>query len=77
MASQPRKLHKSPVPGSVAAAVERQEIYILVMGLTGAGKSTFISIATEDPSVPIGDDDDMDGGAFTLLAARGRSTDPE
>ncbi|KAI4085991.1 MAG: hypothetical protein LQ344_007940 [Seirophora lacunosa] len=44
-----------------AAQTEVREIYILVMGLTGAGKSTFISVVTENPEIPIGEPDDMDG----------------
>jgi hypothetical protein len=30
------------------------------MGLTGAGKSTFISVATDREDIPIGDDGDLD-----------------
>ncbi|MCJ1246881.1 hypothetical protein MMC30_004090 [Trapelia coarctata] len=33
---------------------ETRVLYILVMGLTGAGKSTFISIVTEDDTIPVG-----------------------
>ena len=40
----------------------KQTIYILVMGLTGAGKSTFISVITENSDIPIGSVSDMDGG---------------
>jgi predicted GTPase len=47
-----------------SGAHSKREIYILVMGLTGAGKSTFISVATEDDTIPIGEQDDMDGGTF-------------
>lgn len=39
---------------------EVRDIYILVMGLTGAGKSTFISIATGIDSIPIGEPGDLD-----------------
>ncbi len=46
------------------AMKEVREVYILVMGLTGAGKSTFISIVTEDDTIPVGKVDDMDGGKF-------------
>ena len=41
---------------------EPKLVYILVMGLTGAGKSTFISIVTGDYTIPIGDAGTMDGG---------------
>ncbi|KAL8720541.1 MAG: hypothetical protein Q9225_002611 [Loekoesia sp. 1 TL-2023] len=37
-----------------------REIYILVMGLTGAGKSTFISVVTEDDTIPIGEPGNLD-----------------
>jgi predicted GTPase len=47
-----------------SGAYSKLEIYILVMGLTGSGKSTFISIATEDDTIPIGEQDDMDGGTL-------------
>ena len=43
-----------------SAQVQVREIYILVMGLTGAGKSTFISVVTGDDKIPIGKSDDMD-----------------
>lgn len=43
-----------------------KEVYILVMGLTGAGKSTFVSIMTGDDSIPIGKDDELDCGGSTL-----------
>ena len=36
-------------------ASEPQKLSILVMGLTGAGKSTFISVLTENDDIPIGD----------------------
>ncbi|KAL8727621.1 MAG: hypothetical protein Q9166_005929 [cf. Caloplaca sp. 2 TL-2023] len=39
---------------------EVRDIYILVMGLTGAGKSTFISIVTENDTIPIGEPGDLD-----------------
>ena len=42
---------------------KKQTIYILVMGLVGAGKSTFISILTENKDIPVGSASDMDGGA--------------
>lgn len=41
--------------------VEAQVVYILVMGLTGAGKSTFISVATGIDDIPNGEDGEMDG----------------
>ncbi|KAI4258488.1 MAG: hypothetical protein L6R42_005069 [Xanthoria sp. 1 TBL-2021] len=41
---------------------EVRDIYILVMGLTGAGKSTFISVVTGDDTIPIGAEGDMDSG---------------
>ncbi|KAL8727074.1 MAG: hypothetical protein Q9181_005833 [Wetmoreana brouardii] len=37
-----------------------QQIYILVMGLTGAGKSTFISVVTGDDTIPIGEPGELD-----------------
>ncbi len=40
----------------------RKKLYILVMGLAGVGKSTFISIATENEDIPIGSASDLDGG---------------
>ena len=45
-----------------AAQTEVRGIYILVMGLTGAGKSTFISVVTGNTKIPIGEPEDMDGG---------------
>jgi predicted kinase len=42
-------------------------VYTLVMGLTGAGKSTFISIATENDTIEVGKDDDMDVGKSSVL----------
>lgn len=48
-----------------------QVLYILVMGLTGAGKSTFISIVTENADIPIGEASQMDGGmkfSFVLVS---------
>lgn len=43
-------------------APEPRKLYILVMGLTGAGKSTFISVLTENSNIPIGDAAQMHGG---------------
>ena len=54
-----KKTMRSAVP---AATVEIRIVYILVMGLTGAGKSTFISVVTGDDTIPIGKDGEMDGG---------------
>lgn len=65
----PSKLRKSVRLGSNVGPTERHEIYILVMGLTGAGKSTFISTVTEDDSIPVGEDDDMDGGLLKLSSS--------
>jgi ABC-type proline/glycine betaine transport system ATPase subunit len=55
-------MRKSLRPSAEDDALEIREIYLLVMGLTGAGKSTFISVVTEDDSIPIGKQEDMDGG---------------
>ncbi|KAL8830062.1 MAG: hypothetical protein Q9170_005905 [Blastenia crenularia] len=61
--------HKSPtmVPLSqktlrppTTAQTQVRVIYILVMGLTGAGKSTFIYTVTEDNKIPIGEPGDLD-----------------
>lgn len=41
---------------------KRKTLYILVMGLTGAGKSTFISVVTGNEDIPIGVAGDLDGG---------------
>ncbi|KAL8697170.1 MAG: hypothetical protein Q9201_007267 [Fulgogasparrea decipioides] len=42
------------------AQTQVRQIYILVMGLTGAGKSTFISVVTEDDAIPIGEPGELD-----------------
>jgi ABC-type uncharacterized transport system ATPase component len=42
--------------------VEIRPVFILVMGLTGAGKSTFISVITGNEDIPIGTDAELDGG---------------
>ena len=55
-----KKTMRSAVP---TATVEIRIVYILVMGLTGAGKSTFISVVTGDEDIPIGKDGELDGGA--------------
>ena len=52
-------------PPVLQSNVEIRVLHILVMGLTGAGKSTFISTVTGDDSIEIGTDDDMDGGGFS------------
>ena len=39
-----------------------QKLYVLVMGLLGAGKSTFISVITGNDKIPIGAATDIDGG---------------
>lgn len=39
---------------------EDNRVDLLVMGVTGAGKSTFISIATGDESIPVGEN--LDSG---------------
>lgn len=41
---------------------EPRRLYILVMGLTGAGKSTFISMLTGNENIPIGNAAQMHGG---------------
>ncbi|KAF6217523.1 hypothetical protein HO133_006861 [Letharia lupina] len=40
---------------------KKRILYILVMGLTGAGKSTFISVVTGNEDIPIGAPSDLDG----------------
>jgi hypothetical protein len=44
-----------------------RSLYILVMGLTGAGKSTFISTVTENPGILVGSAEDLEGGTRVLL----------
>lgn len=58
-----RKTMRSAIP---ATTVEIRIVYILVMGLTGAGKSTFISVVTGNEDIPIGKDGELDGGAYNL-----------
>ena len=53
-------------------ALKLPKVYIPVMGLTGAGKSTFISLATEDESVPIGEG--LASGSFSLLRLSTKDT---
>ncbi len=52
---------RSAVP---AATVEIRIVYILVMGLTGAGKSTFVSVVTGNEDILIGKDGQLDEGAY-------------
>ena len=40
----------------------KKTVYILVMGLLGAGKSTFISTITGNKDIRVGSASDMDGG---------------
>jgi hypothetical protein len=49
---------------------ERQKIYIAVMGVTGAGKSTFISTVTGNDSIEIGEDLRSCQGHILLVAHR-------
>ena len=58
-----KKTMRSAVP---TATVEIRIVYILVMGLTGAGKSTFVSVVTGNEDIPIGKDGELDGGAYKL-----------
>lgn len=55
----------------VPPGFKKRTLYILVMGLTGAGKSTFISVITGNENIPIGVAGDLDGGmqmhVFNLL----------
>ncbi|KAG8526064.1 uncharacterized protein KY384_000826 [Bacidia gigantensis] len=51
-----RKLQKT-----IGGGQDHEKLYILVMGLTGAGKSTFISILTGNTDIPIGTAAEMDG----------------
>ena len=43
--------------------LRKKTVYILVMGLLGAGKSTFISIITGNKDIQVGSASDMEGGA--------------
>ncbi len=45
-----------------------KSIHLVVMGLTGAGKSTFVSTATGDPSVVV--DAGILGGKYLLFQTR-------
>ena len=51
--------------GHVGLGKRVRRLYILVMGLTGAGKSTFISVVTGNKDIPIGKAAEMDGGIET------------
>lgn len=51
---------------SAAPAKKPRSVYILVMGLTGAGKSTFISVITGNKDIPVGKAAEMDGGMKSL-----------
>ena len=62
--AEPRKLQKSL--RSYTPSSKPQKLYIFVMGLTGAGKSTFISTVTEDDTIPIGTAADVEGGKGVL-----------
>lgn len=59
--SAPHKLHKTMRAGAVNSENPRK-LYILVMGLTGAGKSTFVYMLTGNEDIPIGDAGQMHGG---------------
>lgn len=66
--SPKHKLQKTIPPW--ASRLEPQKLYILVMGLTGAGKNTFISVVTGNEEIPIGAAAELDGGMkliFTLV----------
>ncbi|MCJ1344274.1 hypothetical protein MMC31_002477 [Peltigera leucophlebia] len=45
----------------VPPGFKKRTLYILVMGLIGAGKSTFISVITGNENIPIGVAEDLDG----------------
>ena len=47
---------------------KKHTLYFLVMGLTGAGKSTFISVVTGNEDIPIGAASDLVGGTLFLSA---------
>ena len=49
--------------------IENVPVYLLVMRLTGAGKSTFIKTVTGDDTIKVGEDDDMFGGKSSLKAS--------
>ena len=68
---QSLSLQDSPIDDAKALwrpdGTEDERVDILVMGLTGAGKSTFISRATGDESIPVGEG--LDSGKPISLAA--------
>ncbi|KAL8936342.1 MAG: hypothetical protein Q9216_004978 [Gyalolechia sp. 2 TL-2023] len=47
-------------PPTAQTKIPPVEIYILAMGLTGAGKSTFISVVTGDSTIRVGDPGELD-----------------
>lgn len=62
----PQRLRKTMRTGTVDNRKPRK-LYILVMGLTGAGKSTFIYMLTGNESIPIGDAGQMHGGKVSPM----------
>ena len=48
--------------------LEIRSVYILITGLTGAGKSTFISVVTGDDTLAVGDAGTMDGRLYSLYS---------
>jgi ABC-type uncharacterized transport system ATPase component len=46
---------ENEIPDSVKMEEALKKVFIVVMGLTGAGKSTLIHKATGDPNIVIGD----------------------
>jgi ABC-type uncharacterized transport system ATPase component len=46
---------ENEIPDSVKMEEALKKVFIVVMGLTGAGKSTLIQKATGDPNIVIGD----------------------
>lgn len=60
----------APLGGLSPSKDGPKKVHLLVMGLTGAGKSTFISRATGDKTIPI--DDDLDGGTSDISSTSER-----
>ena len=56
-----RQTLRAPAHADSRDVAEVRQIFILVMGLTGAGKSTFISTVTGDTSIAIGAVGKLDG----------------